>query len=326
MTFQDVMAILTGPQTRLAVWLPVAGVLTWACLIRWCQVRCARTRFWSLLAVVLLAPMVFVVVIGGFLLLRDDGGSAARTWLTNHAIGQLPRGEPVSVWHLRLLLWPYLVIPLGMLGALSLGALEYLVTSLRIGRLRKRREGRVMVLKCPGLHAFTFGLVRPQVFVSEAVWVGAHREAVLAHEFAHVARFDPLLFFWVRAIRRSTLYLPLGGWLFDRVSLEAERACDQAGVRAVGVKRYAAALLAFAEDAGPVRWRSSAGPGALAFGLPEATWLLLLVPVLQVWGARLRTGLIVRRLEALLQPESPERLVLFWVGFVVVYGLILSWI
>jgi Zn-dependent protease with chaperone function len=336
MSFSDFLGMVFGAQARLAVWFPLAGFLAWSGLVRLSGVRSPRVRFWSLVAVMLLAPLVFIAVIGAFVMMHDEGDPAVSAWFSAHLSSRPPVGPAhIERWRQWLYLWPYLVIPVGMICALVLGTLEYAFTALRLWRLPKRREGCVFVLERTGLNAFTFGLVRPCVYVSRAVWEGPHREAVLAHEFAHAARRDPLTLFWARAIRRSTLYLPLGGRLFNELHLEAERACDEAGARAVGVRRYAEALLAFA-GSGPPRprgWRGRShprgsrpmgAPGALAFGLPELTLLVTLVPVLQVLGARLRGGLIARRLEALLvRVESRERLVLFWVGFVLVYGLIL---
>jgi Peptidase family M48 len=329
----ELMPVLFGAQSRLAVWLPLAGFLAWLGLVRLCRVHSAKVRFWSLLAVLWLAPLVFITVLLGFLLLPAVAPTLSASerglWFASR-LATIPTNQtpPLDAWQQFLLLWPYFVIPLGMVCALMLGVLEYLVASIRLWLLPKRRQGQVFVLLGrEDLQAFTFGLLRPQVYLSQALWQGpyqVHRAAVLAHELAHAARRDPLLLFWARAIRRSTLYLPFGGRLFNDLYLEAERACDEAGARAVGHKRYAQALLAFATAAHKTN-KPLHLPTTLAFGWPELTLLFTLMPLLQLLGARLQAGFIARRLETLLLGTAKgQQLVLFWLGFGLLYGLILA--
>jgi hypothetical protein len=313
----DVLAVLFGAQARLAVWFPLGGFLAWSLLARRFGVRSPRARFWSLLALTLLAPLVFVVPLVEMAAAGSNLNEDVGRFVTIPSQGRM-QGESALAF-----IWPFLLIPLGMLGASLLGAAEYLVACAGIWLTRRARVGDVIVLERPGLKAFTFGLVRPRVYLTRAVFEGPHLQAVLAHERAHARRRDPLVLFVARGIRRSTLYLPFGSKLLNELHLQAERACDEAGVTAVGRKRYASALLAFAE-APNARLRA---PTALAFGAAELTLLAVaLYPVLQWFGSRVGGGWIALRLEALLCPAGErERLLPFALAFAAVYlGIIVA--
>lgn len=322
MSLSDWSHALFGAQARLAVWWPLVAYLAWAGLVHVCGVRSPRARFWSLLALFGLLPLVFLVPILTAMIHPDAQVGSRLVSIPDsfHGSNQQERG-----WYNQIpFIWPFLVIPLGMVCALTLGILEYIVAAVRLWFTPKCYVNGVFVLETPGLVAFTFGLVRPRVFVSRAVWNGPHRQAVLAHERAHVRRRDPLVFFWVRAIRRSTLYLPFGGRLYRTLHLEAERACDEAGVRAVGVKAYATALLDFADATTRGTRALGAIPTALSFGVPEWVGVLALLPVLQLVATRLPGGWIAGRVRLLVTKSTGrERLGLFWLGFVVVYAVIL---
>lgn len=275
-----------GAQWRLALWLPLAGYGAWLLLVRACGVRSPRTRFWSLLAVLLLVPLVFVPPTLAVLphVMGWESGAIPEEDLAR--LVSFPASAPTAVgpWAV-VFLWPLLFIGVGFHCALFVGLAEHLWAWFRVRLLPRRREGDVRILDVPGLSAFTFGLLLPRVYVSREVWNGPHREAVVAHERAHARRRDPLLLFAARGIRRSTLYLPFGGRMFDELCLEAERGCDLAGTRIAGRKRYARALIAFAEsDAPPV------APAAMNFGLagrhlprPRHRVILAWVLAMAVW-------------------------------------------
>ncbi|HEX2864841.1 MAG TPA: hypothetical protein VHN99_09765, partial [Deinococcales bacterium] len=126
--------------------------------------------------------------------------------------------------------------------------------------------------------------------------------------------------FVARGIRRSTLYLPFGARVYRELLLESERACDAAGVEAVGRKHYAQALLDFAE-AGARPCRARAVPTALAFGPGEAALSLLAVlPFMQVLATRTGGAFLTQRLEALLRPrEGGQHVLAFWASFGAAY-------
>lgn len=308
--------LLWGAQYRLALWWPLIAYLVWTLLVRACRVRSARARFASLLLVTLLPPLVFVAPLSELLRGNLQGVELARRLVALPPDPQQLQADPLLWW---LTLWPFLLIPAGMVGAVLLGALEYLVAALRLAFIPRRHEAGVIVLDTAGLGAFTFGLLRPQVYLTRAVWEGPHRAAVLAHELAHARRRDGLWLFLARGIRRSTLYLPLGGRVYAALHLEAERACDEAGVAAVGQRAYARALLDFAGQRGP------AVPTAPAFGEPWVLASLLSLPLVQHLATRLPGGWIARRVEALLDVAvGREQLAAFWAAFALMYLGILA--
>lgn len=321
MTLLELLLLPFGASYRLAVWWPLLAYAAWTVLVRVCGIESARARFLSLIALIGLQPLLFLYPLITGLGFNPEGlgdrlVSVPSSWRPLEA-----DSHPFAAWQTFLLLWPYLLISFGMLGASLLGAIEYLTAAFRVWRIPKTltaqtRAGRVFVLERPGLHAFTFGLLRPTIYLSREVWEGEHREAVLAHERAHARRKDPLWLFLARGVRRSTLYLPFGGRILQDLSLESERACDAAGTKAVGLKPYARALLAFAQQ-GSGQTRSRSVPTAMAFGWPEAVGLFAFVPVLQWLFTRAQAHFIARRLELLLvaRVSRQERLGLFWTMF-----------
>ena len=229
MTFEEAFTAAFGSQARLAVWLPLLGYLAWLVLSRRFGVTSPRARFLGLLALTLLPALVFIwpfaTTLGRGALMNQSDVSRFFDLPQRFANGR-------ATWWISLVyLWPYFIIPLGMLGAVLTGAVEYLWARVRLLLLRKSRRPGVTILEAPGLGAFTFGLLRPRVFISRAAWDGPHRDAILAHERAHARCFDPLWLFIARGIRRSTLYLPFGAAIYQDLLLESERACDAAGAR-----------------------------------------------------------------------------------------------
>ena len=117
----------------------------------------------------------------------------------------------------------------------------------------------------------TIGIARPRIVlpVSWRTWPEQTRGAVLAHEAAHVRRRDPLVSFVARVNRCLFWFNPLSWWLERTLTANAEHACDEAGVRAVGESRgYADVLLEMAASArrhhGRVNWQ---GVGVAGEGL-----------------------------------------------------------
>lgn len=82
--------------------------------------------------------------------------------------------------------------------------------------------------------AFTAGLLRPRIYVSEKLAGHLHAAelaAVLAHEGAHVARRDPLRLTLLRALACTLFWLPALRRLADDVSDQAELLADDAAAR-----------------------------------------------------------------------------------------------
>ena len=209
------------------------------------------------------------------------------------------------------------ILPLALLLAARLGGMgyafigswtEYVGAAWRIYRLPGRFawERNVIVLRTPGWAAFTFGLLRPCVFLTEAVWNSPHRAAVLAHEREHARRRDPLRRFLVRATQRLLWYLPFWHSLADQIDFEAERACDLRACGLVGRPAYARALLAFADQT-----QAGLAPAGLAPGFAFASS-----------ASSEEQGLLARaRFLADLPNDSTPRL--FWPLFALFYLLIM---
>jgi hypothetical protein len=192
---------------------------------------------------------------------------------------------------------------LGIALALLLGLAEYLSVAARIRRMPSYEVEGVRILRAPGWSAFTFGLLRPQIYLSEAVWNSPHREAVLAHEQAHVRRRDPLARFVARAVQRLLWYLPFWKQVTAQIEFEAECACDARACQTVSRSRYARALLAFAEQA-----HSAALPLTASFGTAEFA----------EGSARL-----LARAKNLAHSEQDRTPRLFWPLFTLIYVLLI---
>jgi beta-lactamase regulating signal transducer with metallopeptidase domain/endonuclease YncB( thermonuclease family) len=119
-------------------------------------------------------------------------------------------------------------------------AVDLLARRLRVGRI-------VTLLRAPGATVpMTWGLLRPVVLLpAEAdAWDDERRAAVLAHELAHVRRWDAATQ-WVAHLARVLFWFnPLVWMACRRVCEEREHACDDA-VLAMGTQptRYADHLL-----------------------------------------------------------------------------------
>ncbi|MEX0938333.1 MAG: M56 family metallopeptidase [Pirellulales bacterium] len=128
---------------------------------------------------------------------------------------------------------------------------SYLPESLRMrtDHLRRRlglaRPIRVCITQRVG-EALVTGLVRP-VIVVPAAWLAemspAQLEAVIAHELAHVRRWDLWVNLMQRIVETLLFYHPAVWWVSERIREERELCCDQLAVLATGQRLpYAEAL------------------------------------------------------------------------------------
>ncbi len=106
-----------------------------------------------------------------------------------------------------------------------------------------RREGDLWVLPGDAPLAFTVGLARPAVVISEAVLAGGARwRVVLEHERAHAADRDPLLRWSAELL--TAFHLPLlGTALLDRLREAQELGADDRAAEAVGCRLEVAETL-----------------------------------------------------------------------------------
>src|SRR5688572_20823439 len=97
----------------------------------------------------------------------------------------------------------------------------------------------------------TFGLFRPVILVSSATVLGItppQLEAVLAHELAHIRRYDYLVNVLQMMAETLFFYHPAIWWASRRIRIERELCCDDVAVQACGdVICYAHALTSVAK-------------------------------------------------------------------------------
>lgn len=125
------------------------------------------------------------------------------------------------------------------------------------GRLRVRRA--VVLCRSALVEVPTVvGHLRPFILIPAGALFGLtpqQLEAVLAHELAHVRRYDYAVNLLQTAVETLLFYHPAAWWLSGRVRAEREHACDDAAVAATGdALSYARALAALEQlraDASP---------------------------------------------------------------------------
>ncbi len=118
------------------------------------------------------------------------------------------------------------------------------LTSLSEG-LGMRRFSRVFISPCV-LQAMAVGYLRPMVLLPMAMVSQMQPEvleAVIAHELAHIRRFD----LWINLLQRVTetllFYHPGVWWLSNCIRCERELCCDELAVKATGERiTYATTL------------------------------------------------------------------------------------
>lgn len=110
-----------------------------------------------------------------------------------------------------------------------------------LGMVRVRIRGSARVTE-----AMAVGLVRPVVLLPLS-WMAELPpdvlDAVIAHELAHLRRYDLWAMLGQRVLETVLFYHPAVWWVSRRISLEREMCCDELAVRATGERLvYARAL------------------------------------------------------------------------------------
>ena len=142
------------------------------------------------------------------------------------------------------------------------GVAFILLLRLAIGWLLARRlSGRAKAIAVRGMAVYecasistpvTVGLWTPKILLPAGwrEWREDKLVAVLAHEAAHMRRRDTLTGFLAHLNTALFWFHPLAWWLERRLALDAEEACDDAGVAALGgVRTYAEVLMEIAQTA-----------------------------------------------------------------------------
>src|SRR5579885_1431520 len=114
----------------------------------------------------------------------------------------------------------------------------------------------IQYCECAWLQApAVIGWFRPIVFLPISALTGLSEEqlhAVIAHELAHIKRFDPFVNVFQVCVETLLFYHPAVWWLNKRIRAEREHCCDEAAVAVCGnAVEYARALTLMEE------WRSA---------------------------------------------------------------------
>jgi hypothetical protein len=111
------------------------------------------------------------------------------------------------------------------------------------------------------------GLVRPWIWFPEETYqtlAPDEREAVIAHELAHLRWLDGAVLTAIGALRALFFFVPGTAWLTRRIGLELELSADEAAHRATSATALATALVRVAELA----HRQAVHPPSLALVQP----------------------------------------------------------
>ncbi len=142
-----------------------------------------------------------------------------------------------------------------------------LVEQLR-GQMRIARRIRVVVgehVPVPGV----IGCVWPTLLLPVAMASGMPADdlrAILAHELAHIRRFDYLVNFLQMVIEALLFFNPAIWWISRQIRIEREACCDAAGIALTGRRtEYAETLVAWAQR----QRRQHAAPAAALMGLAD---------------------------------------------------------
>jgi beta-lactamase regulating signal transducer with metallopeptidase domain len=145
-----------------------------------------------------------------------------------------------------------------------LAALQRLQSRLRISRsVRMLEAARLQV-------PLAVGWLRPVILLPVTALTALSSEqleAILAHELAHIRRFDYLVNLCQSVVETLLFYHPAAWWISDRIRAEREHCCDDCAIDVCGDRLvYARALAALEEQRGS-GWllAPSAQDGSLLF-------------------------------------------------------------
>jgi cytohesin len=132
-------------------------------------------------------------------------------------------------------------------------------------RLGMRHSSRVFISPL-ALQAMAVGYLRPLVLLPASMITQMQPEmleAIIAHEMAHIRRFDLWINLGQRVIETLLFYHPAIWWLSSQLRSERELCCDELAITATGERlTYASAL----ESAGTARFEAEQQSLSIAFG------------------------------------------------------------
>jgi beta-lactamase regulating signal transducer with metallopeptidase domain len=238
---------------------------------------------------------------------------AGVSWLTALKPWMLPLWLiGVLVCSLRLVLASMHTIALRRQCALEEGPITAAVSRLAAG-MGVRRSIAVRIAKTRMAPA-TFGLFRPVILLSSATVLGIppqQLEAVLAHELAHIRRYDYLVNALQLLAETLLFYHPAVWWTSRRIRIERELCCDDAAVQACGdVVCYAQALTSVARlQMAPSGLTLGAGGGPLLMRIQRLLGVASVgKPVPPLWVALASVALIVAMFTGTYAQGSPGAL------------------
>lgn len=127
-------------------------------------------------------------------------------------------------------------------------------------RLQVTRPYRLLVGKGGG-SPILLGWIRPTIVVPASLLLqlpSGQVEALVAHELAHLRRYDDWVNLAQLVVESLLFYHPAVWWLSGRVREEREASCDELAARGVGSRRrYGEALARLAGGSGP--WKPALG-------------------------------------------------------------------
>jgi beta-lactamase regulating signal transducer with metallopeptidase domain len=143
---------------------------------------------------------------------------------------------------------------------------------LALGRELEQRLGiRRAARFCESLHLdapAVLGWFRPMVFLPVSAITGlseAQLRAVIAHELAHIRRFDSFVNLFQVAVETLLFYHPAVWWLSKRIRAERENCCDDVALSVCGnPAEYARALALMEESRVAPSFAMAANRGPLA--------------------------------------------------------------
>lgn len=113
----------------------------------------------------------------------------------------------------------------------------------RLRHLAKRAglQGRVRFVQCDAVHApSVVGVVKATILIPSAAIIGLsdkELEAIIAHELAHVLRWDLVHTVMELAVKTVLFFNPFAFWLVRLSQVEREAACDAVAVKLNGESR-----------------------------------------------------------------------------------------
>ncbi|MBA3315419.1 MAG: M48 family metalloprotease [Planctomycetota bacterium] len=250
----------------------------------------------------------------------------------------VPSGVPAKplTWPERVRLYQPYALMLWLFGtglcALRLGV--GLEASWRFGRRRRTlpvawqassaRVAARLGVKAPRIfvsdrivEAVAVGLLKPMVLLP-AAWVGSVPidvlEAVLAHEIAHLRRYDLWVNLLQRCIEAALFYHPAVWWLSRRIRVEREYCCDEMAATTVSGRAAYARALEFVAKERVASARRPTLAAALAAGMGGSR-MALLDRVRRVLGSDVKSNRGTWLSEGLLALAVPAAL---WAGIATV--------